>query len=125
MAIHTRRHTYDPVEPLTPWVHAIARYKLIDHLRRTRAARAQVPIDAAADVTAQDDHVGTESTYDLTRLLARLPDKMRRAIQAVKLDGLSVAEAAARCRMSESDVKVSVHRGLKALAAAVAPEQRQ
>ena len=35
MAIHTRRHTYDPAEPLTPWVHAIARYKLIDHLRRT------------------------------------------------------------------------------------------
>jgi RNA polymerase sigma-70 factor (ECF subfamily) len=35
MAIHTRRHTYHPDEPLTPWVHAIARYKLIDYLRRT------------------------------------------------------------------------------------------
>src|SRR6516225_1437128 len=80
MAIHTRRHTYDPAEPLTPWVYAIARYKLIDHLRRTNAARADVPIDDAAEVTARDDHVGTESAYDLTRLLARLPDKMRRAI---------------------------------------------
>src|SRR5450759_1234398 len=40
MAIHTRRHTYDPAEPLTPWVYAIARYKLIDHLRRTRASMA-------------------------------------------------------------------------------------
>jgi len=38
MAIHTRRHTYDPAEPLMPWVYAIARYKLIDHLRRTRAS---------------------------------------------------------------------------------------
>lgn len=120
MAIHTRRNTYDPAQPLTPWVHAIARYKLIDHLRRTNAARADVPIDDAAEVTAQDDHVGTESAYDLNRLLARLPQKMRRAIQAVKLDGLSVAEAAARCGMSESAVKVSVHRGLKALAAAIA-----
>ena len=123
MAIHTRRHTYDPAEPLTPWVYAIARYKLIDHLRRTNAARADVPIDDAAEVTARDDHVGTESAYDLTRLLARLPDKMRRAIQSVKLDGLSVAEAAARNHMSESDVKVSVHRGLKALAAAIAREK--
>jgi RNA polymerase sigma factor (sigma-70 family) len=120
MAIHTRRHTYHPTEPLTPWVHAIARYKLIDHLRRTNAARANVPLDDTAEVTAQDDHVGMESAYDLTKLLAKLPDKMRRAIQAVKVDGLSVAETAARNHMSESDVKVSVHRGLKALAAAIA-----
>jgi RNA polymerase sigma-70 factor (ECF subfamily) len=48
---------------------------------------------------------------------------MRRAIEAVKLDGLSVAEAAARNHMSESDVKVSVHRGLKALAAAIARQK--
>jgi RNA polymerase sigma-70 factor (ECF subfamily) len=27
LAIHLKRHTYDPTEPLTPWVHAIARYK--------------------------------------------------------------------------------------------------
>src|SRR5882724_7826473 len=65
LAIHTQRHTYDPDEPLTPWVHAIARYKLIDHLRRTRASLADMPIDAAADVTAQDDHIGAESAYDL------------------------------------------------------------
>ena len=30
LAIHLKRHTYDPAEPLTPWVHAVARYKLID-----------------------------------------------------------------------------------------------
>jgi RNA polymerase sigma-70 factor (ECF subfamily) len=82
-----------------------------------------VPIDDAAEVTARDDSVGTESAYDLSRLLAKLPDKMRRAIQSVKLDGLSVAETAARNHMSESDVKVSVHRGLKALAAAIAREK--
>ncbi len=67
---------------------------------------------------------GTESAYDLTKLLANLPEKMRRAIQSVKLEGLSVAEAAARCGMSESDVKVSVHRGLKKMAAAIARERR-
>lgn len=122
LAIHTQRHTYEPAEPLTPWVHAIARYKLIDHLRRTRASLAEVPIDDAADVAAEDDHVGTESAYDLHRLLSRLPERMRRAIQCVKLDGLSVAEAASRCGMSEAAVKVSVHRGLRALAASIARE---
>src|SRR5438477_8877971 len=38
LAIHTQRHTYDPGELLTPWIHAIARYKLIDFLRRDRAS---------------------------------------------------------------------------------------
>jgi RNA polymerase sigma-70 factor (ECF subfamily) len=123
MAIHIRRHTYDPAEPLTPWVYAIARYKLIDHLRRTRASLGDVPIENAEEVTAQDDYVGTESAYDLARLLSQLPDKMRRAIQSVKLDGLSVAEAASQCGMSESAVKVNVHRGLKALVALIAREK--
>jgi RNA polymerase sigma-70 factor (ECF subfamily) len=125
LAIHTQRHTYDPAELLTPWVHAIARYKLIDHLRRTRPALAQVPIEDATEITAQDDHAGAESAYDLHRLLNRLPAKMRHAIQCVKLDGLSVAEAASRCGMSESAVKVYVHRGLRALAAVVAQETRK
>ena len=124
MAIHTRRHTYDPTAPLMPWVHAIARYKLIDHLRHTRASMKDLPIEDAEEIMAHDDNVGNESAYDLNRLLGQLPDKMRRTIRMVKLDGLSVAEAASQCGMSESDVKVSVHRGLKALATSVARKGR-
>jgi RNA polymerase sigma-70 factor (ECF subfamily) len=40
----------------------------------------------------------------------------------VKLDGLSVAQAAQRCNISESSVKVNIHRGLRALAAMIARE---
>ncbi len=120
MAIHTRRHTYDPTAPLLPWVHAIARYKLIDHLRQTRASVSDVPIANAEDLLAHDDRVDAESSHDIIRLLDKLPEKMRRAIQLVKLDGLSVAEAASRCNMSESDVKISIHRGMKALMASIA-----
>jgi len=122
LAIHIKRHTYNPAEPLTPWVHAIARYKLIDFLRRTRASRADVPIDEADNVMAHDDSAGAESTYDLKRLMQQLPKNMRRSIEAVKLDGLSVAEAADRCGLSESGVKVNIHRGLKALAALIPKE---
>ena len=124
MAIHTRRHTYDPAEALTPWVYAIARYKLIDHLRRTRASMAEVPIEDAEEIMAQDDYVGTESANDLAKLMNQLPEKMRCAIQSVKLDGLSVAEAANQCGMSESAVKVNIHRGLKALVASIGRERR-
>jgi RNA polymerase sigma-70 factor, ECF subfamily len=79
-----------------------------------------LPIEDAEEIMTQDDHIASESAYDLDRLLGRLPDKMRRTIQLVKLDGLSVAETASQCGMSESDVKVSVHRGLKALVTSIA-----
>jgi RNA polymerase sigma-70 factor (ECF subfamily) len=47
--------------------------------------------------------------------MSQLAPKMRKAIELVKLQGLSVSEAAAHTAMSESAIKVSVHRGLKAL----------
>lgn len=124
MALHTRRHTYDPNELFMPWVYAIARYKLVDHLRRTRASLVNVPLEDAGELAAQDEHGGVESGHDMNKLLRELPDKMRRAVQSVKLDGLSVAEAARRCEMSESAVKVNAHRGLKLLAAFIARETK-
>lgn len=124
MAIHTRRHTYDPKELFTPWVYAIARYKLIDYLRRSRASLVDVPLDDAGELAAREDHAGVESGHDLQILMRELPDKMRHAIQCVKLDGLSVAETAMRCGMSESAVKVNVHRGLIILAASIGRETK-
>ena len=122
LAIHIKRHTYDPAEPLTPWVHAVARYKLIDFLRRSHASISHVSIENADEIMAHDDNVGVESTYDVKRLMERLPKNMRCSIEAVKLDGQSIAEAAERCGISESGVKVNIHRGLKALAALIAQE---
>ncbi len=124
LAIHIKRHTYNPDEPLTPWAHAIARYKLIDFLRRNRTSLSDVPIDEADEVMAHDDHSDAESTYDVRRLMEQLPKNMQCAIEAVKLDGLSTAEAAKRCGLSESGVKVNVHRGLRTLAALIARETR-
>lgn len=115
LALHSRRATYDPSLPLGPWVHAIARYKLIDHLRRVRRAGIQVPVEEENLFSEADPAAGL-ATRDVGRLLDQLPLKQRAAIQAVKIDDLSVREAAARTNYSESDVKVSVHRGLKTLA---------
>lgn len=117
IAIHTRRHTYDTSKLFTPWLYAIARYKLVDHLRSTKASSLlDVPLEDSEAITANEDHIAIESGIDLHKLMSRLPVKMREAIRLVKLDGLSVGEAARRSEMSESAVKMSVHRGLKALA---------
>jgi RNA polymerase sigma-70 factor (ECF subfamily) len=116
LAVHLKRHTYDPDALFTPWLHAIARYKLIDHLRSNKMSRMDVPIDDHQELMAADDHASTEGTHDMAKLLGRLPQRTRQAIEAVKLEGKSVSETAARYGMSESNVKISIHRGLKALA---------
>ena len=117
LAVHNARHTYRPDEPLTAWVHAIARYKLIDFFR-TRARRESLhqPLDEHDDIFAESDAEPTDARRDIEKLLSHLPDKQRLSILHVKLQGLSVAEAARLTGLSESAVKVSIHRGLKALA---------
>src|SRR5579863_3635278 len=55
IAIHTRRHTWDPSQLLTPWVYAIARYKFVDYLRRTRASMSDLPINDTKEITSQNE----------------------------------------------------------------------
>ena len=116
-AIHNQRHTYDPTQPLMPWVQAIARYKLVDlHRRRARNEAFQDPLDDDQPLVTTVDHDASEARHDLEKLLSLLPDRHRLPILCVKIEGLSVTDAARRTGMSESAVKVGIHRGLKALA---------
>lgn len=117
IAVHNQRHTYDPDQPLTAWVHAIAKYKYVDLVRRRSGREAlNDPLDDDVEAFAASDHDAADAKRDLRKLLATLPDRHRRPIECVKIEGLSVAETAHRTGMSESAVKVGVHRGLKALA---------
>ena len=120
LAIHNQRHTYDAGQPLTAWVHAIAKYKLVDLLRR-RAKRDLLndPLDDDFAIMDDADNSPSEARRDLGKLLERLPERQRLPIVHMKLEGLSVVETAKLTGMSESAVKVGVHRGLKALAAMI------
>jgi RNA polymerase sigma-70 factor (ECF subfamily) len=53
--------------------------------------------------------------FDLQTMLKRIPKKQREAFTLMKVQGLSVREAADLSGMSESAVKVSVHRARKSL----------
>jgi RNA polymerase sigma-70 factor, ECF subfamily len=123
IAVHNHRHTYDRSQPFTPWIHAIARYKFLDYLRRTKSSFKDMAMASAEEFTAESDIGAVESGLDLQRLMSKISSKARQVIQYVKLEGLSVREAAKRCEMSESAVKVAVHRGLKALALQIRKER--
>ena len=117
LAIHNSRHTSRSGEPLTAWVYAIARYKLMDfHRSHHRREALNLPLEAAQDVFAATDTESAQARHDIGQLLEALPDRHRLPILHVKLGGLSVSETARLTGMSESAVKVGIHRGLKALA---------
>ena len=120
IAVHNQRHTYDPEQPLTAWVHALAKYKLVDVFRRRGARDAHnISIDDVPDILGHDDVDAAAAKLDVDKLLLLLPDRQRLPIVFMKLEGLSVTETARLTGMSESAVKVGVHRGLKALAALI------
>jgi len=122
LAIHNKRYSFDRKQPLDAWVNSIARYKLIDFLRRSDG----LDENEGSDVWMQEDGIEAfesvsldtvDAKVDIRRLLDLLPPAQRLPIIHTKLDGLSVTEAAQATGMSESAIKVGVHRGLKALAA--------
>ena len=118
IAIHTKRATYDTSMPFTAWLHAVARYKLIDHFRRSKVRRT-LPLEEADSIFADEDTESVSAKRDVEQLLAKLPESKRDLLRSVKIDGLSTAEAAERTGLSESGVKVGVHRALKALSAMI------
>ena len=114
IAVHQRRATYDPDRPFGAWLHAIARYKLIDRYRRMGRT---VPIDDQPELADEFDFAEASDAHaDLERLLETIPAKQAAVLRATRIEGLSTAEAAERLGIGESDVKVSAHRALKSLA---------
>ncbi|SEG29716.1 sigma-70 family RNA polymerase sigma factor [Bosea lathyri] len=116
LALHLSRHTYEPASPVTAWAHAIARYKLIDHLRRSGRHAANLPIDEEAYQLAAPDTVASDARLDLSRAMQALPERTRTLIDRVKVQGCTIAEAAGAAGMTETAAKVAIHRGLHALA---------
>jgi RNA polymerase sigma-70 factor (ECF subfamily) len=115
IAVHLKRHTWDQTRPIGPWISGIARYKIIDNMRR-RGFRSDVPIEDFADTLPADSGPEPAAARDVTRSLESLPDGQRRVVQSIAIDGNSIAETARNLDMSEGAVRVSLHRGLGALA---------
>jgi RNA polymerase sigma-70 factor (ECF subfamily) len=120
LALHLQRGTHDPEVPVSAWVLAIARHKLVDLWRRRgRQDALHDPIDDVGEDQLVANEAEAGAQRDLGKLLRALPEAQRTAILLTKVEGLSVAEASQRTGASESAIKVQVHRGLKKLAALV------
>ena len=116
LAVHEKRHTFDPARPFGAWLGAIARYKWIDRLR---AMKSHPTVELDDNLAVADHEEAVSSAVSLERLLAELKPAQAEVIRLVKLQGLSVMEASRRTGQTMSLVKVNIHRGLGRLSAMI------
>ena len=114
LAIHLKRHTWRQNAPVTPWLYAITNYKIIDAFRR-RGRRVEIEIGEIAETFAAPEPE-TISDREIGRALQTLAPGQRSVVAAVSVDGRSISETAASLGMSETAVRVALHRGLTAIA---------
>jgi len=116
LAIHLKRHTWKVGMPVTPWVMAIARNKLIDVLRRRRRG-IHVPIEAVMETPEMASAEPNMDRHDVLTLMNGLKPRERDVVCSIALEELSIRDVAGRLAMSEGAVRVALHRSLKKLAA--------
>jgi RNA polymerase sigma-70 factor (ECF subfamily) len=129
ISLHRVRHTYDPARPFMPWLMAIAQFRIADAARKSARRgvheRPEWSFECGLpDVAAEEANEPQGDPQLLRRALAELPDGQRRAVQLLKLEERSLKEAAAETGMTVGALKVAVHRGLKALRAAMTGTER-
>jgi RNA polymerase sigma factor (sigma-70 family) len=113
IAIYQHRYSYDQTRPFHGWLFGIARHKLIDYFRNQRK---HIHFDLVENtLAAGGPDLGIAEKLDVERLLSALPAKQANVIRDTQIIGLTAAECARHWRIGESDVRVSVHRGLKAM----------
>lgn len=122
LAIHAKRHTWREDAPITPWLFAIARYKLIDAMRR-RNRRMEVDIADFAETLATPEAEAV-NWRDVGRGLDALAPGQRSVVTAISVEGRSIGETARTLGMSEGAVRVALHRGLAAIARKFGKDER-
>jgi RNA polymerase sigma-70 factor (ECF subfamily) len=100
---------------VTTWLHRIVVNACLDRARR-KAVRPTVPLPEQPPADPRDRLDERETSLEVERALAALPDEQRLAIVLVDLQGLSVEEAATLLGVPGGTVKSRCFRGRARLA---------
>ncbi len=120
LTVHLVRHACDPGRPFGPWLVTIANRRIIDRLRRDTRRRARevalsVDHETFVDPAANLSGGGRPDEVALAQAIDRLPPDQRQTIGMLKLNEMSLKEAAAASGRSIAALKVATHRAVKNL----------
>ena len=120
ISMHRARHTHEPGLPVEPWIAAIAKSRAIDGLRtRRRQARLAAQLSNEAHTTSRqsaDTEEGRFATQSqVIAALETLPPGQRAAVQMLKIQEMSLSDAARASGKSMPALKSLLHRAMLAL----------
>ncbi len=119
LTVHAVRRTYDPARPFGPWLVAIADRRIVDALRRRgRLSARETALETEHETFSAPETNYHETASDgraLRHALEELSPGQREAIRMLKLEEMSLKEAAAASGMSVAALKIATHRALKTL----------
>lgn len=116
VSMHNSRHTFDGERAFKPWLNSIINYRKIDYFRKIYKDKSQGVEDLDYTAFANDfvTNPGNAGEYkDIEAALGHLSNDQRKVFELMKIQGFTAKEAANETGMSESAVKVSVHRSMK------------
>ena len=119
LTVHAVRHTYDPTRPFGPWLAAIANRRVTDRLRHQgRTTARETPLTEEHETFAAPAANYQEAASDdraLREAIERRPAGQRDAIRLLKLQEMSLKQAASATGMTVAALKVATHRAMKNL----------
>ena len=117
ISVHKARHTYDGNRPYKPWVYAIAKFRLQDHLRvhYSDQLRHALDFDELEEYLLEPVTESLMSYESISGEVEKLPEKQATILRLLHQEGYTSREVAEKIGMTESAVKVAAHRAYKVL----------
>lgn len=114
IAFHQTHQSFDTQKPLLPWLNSIIRYKSIDFIRRKefRTTMTAVELATIEEIWIIDEN---EDSDLFLEILESLPEDQCNLLKMAKIEGCTGKEISLRLNISESNVKVMIHRAVKEL----------
>jgi len=112
--IHVYRHTFEPGKKFQPWMYTITRNTMLDYIKAQKRRDATfVNQDEWVTLSGEEGHAEAKMIFE--KAFESLTEEQQEVIRLTKIEGHSIAEAAEKCNVSESAMKVRSHRAMKAI----------
>lgn len=116
LSVHAKRHTWRADHPVSPWLYAIARHKVVDAFRR-RGTALDLPIEDFAEDLAAEPGPEVLAARDVDHFVGQLDPRSAEIVRSIALREESHDEVGARLGLSPTALRVGLHRAMKKLQA--------
>lgn len=114
MAVHKSLHTYDNNKAFMSWLLAITEYKVVDFVREFKKHAVETDLEPLSHFFS-GTYADSDLRIDIDRAMNKLPEREKKILTLLKIEGQSAQEVAEKLDLTEANVKVIAHRAYQQL----------